>query len=488
MTPTRCEDRQEAITALVMGEIGAPEAAELLEHLQACSECMALYEEMDREEAFLQATLPKAGVGAEGPLSVHFQLAHVPDNESIVPPASDPRMPAAKARWRRHGAVLAAAGLLLAAVGLFSWLSFNSISYGAVFGDVMRQIGSARSVTYTITVQKGEQKAVALREIATDSGRIISNGPNGVLRLYDFVSGNDLAVYPAKRTARFVHVARHNRAQLSSYLTWLETLHEKDGKWVGLADLDGRKTNVFSVSRPFEQITVWADVQTDLPVRVELAQMPCLDKDIRIPQMSFAISDFENADDPEASSSALGSGEPEWTTTIEVPGVCREKGTVTVTDLAWNVPVDESLFQVKVPEGYWVDKVDYGDPPPREQALIASLRLWAEACEGAFPADINGLLDCKPLLIEKLRGSGSPEQAYAQAVKIGYVILTGSLFAQTLKTVDNWHYAGQDVKLGQADRPLCWWKNEDPATGRVIYGDLSIRDVPAADLPTSVHP
>ncbi len=48
-----------------------------------------------------------------------------------------------------------------------------------------------------------------------------------------------------------------------------------------------------------------------------------------------------------------------------------------------------------------------------------------------------------------------------------------------------WCYVGEGVKLGDADKPVCWWRAEGSTTVyRMIYGDLSIRDVDAADLPT----
>jgi len=39
------------------------------------------------------------------------------------------------------------------------------------------------------------------------------------------------------------------------------------------------------------------------------------------------------------------------------------------------------------------------------------------------------------------------------------------------------------VKLGDADAPVCWWKPPGSTTYRIIYGDLSARDVEAGNLP-----
>jgi len=47
----------------------------------------------------------------------------------------------------------------------------------------------------------------------------------------------------------------------------------------------------------------------------------------------------------------------------------------------------------------------------------------------------------------------------------------------------NWHYAGADVKFGDAEKAIFWYRPEGAETYRVIYGDLSAKDVAAENLP-----
>ncbi len=44
-------------------------------------------------------------------------------------------------------------------------------------------------------------------------------------------------------------------------------------------------------------------------------------------------------------------------------------------------------------------------------------------------------------------------------------------------------YAGNGVKLGEADKAIFWYRPEGAETYRVIYGDLSVKDVAAENLP-----
>jgi hypothetical protein len=52
-----------------------------------------------------------------------------------------------------------------------------------------------------------------------------------------------------------------------------------------------------------------------------------------------------------------------------------------------------------------------------------------------------------------------------------------------LPSESDWHYVGKDVKFGEADKPIFWYKPEGSQTYRVIYGDLSVKDVAQEDLP-----
>jgi outer membrane lipoprotein-sorting protein len=59
----------------------------------------------------------------------------------------------------------------------------------------------------------------------------------------------------------------------------------------------------------------------------------------------------------------------------------------------------------------------------------------------------------------------------------------GLHFADELPPEANAHYAGKGVSLGAADTPIFWYRPKDAKQGRVIYGDLSVKDVPLDQLP-----
>ena len=81
----------------------------------------------------------------------------------------------------------------------------------------------------------------------------------------------------------------------------------------------------------------------------------------------------------------------------------------------------------------------------------------------------------KKILAEIERLSWSDEE--------GNKSLLACEFIERLPEGSDYQYVGEDVKLGDADTPVCWWKPPGSMTYRVIYGDLSARDVEPGSLP-----
>jgi len=59
----------------------------------------------------------------------------------------------------------------------------------------------------------------------------------------------------------------------------------------------------------------------------------------------------------------------------------------------------------------------------------------------------------------------------------------GMLFLQLLERQISFQYAGNGVKLGEADKAIFWYQPEGSQTWRIIYGDLTVKDVAPENLP-----
>ena len=179
---------------------------------------------------------------------------------------------------------------------------------------------------------------------------------------------------------------------------------------------------------------------------------------------------------------------------VKTEDVFRMEGThthapaiqIVVTDFRFDVDLDDSLFSLTPPEGYSPLQVQVF--MPREEHLVHLLRGWAtRAKDGLFPPSLNTAEVAKAGLEMKEarksvvgdKGQETEEQRLQRLVWAA----NGSLFVARMKPENDWHYAGKGVKLGTAEKPICWWKPEGSKTYRVIYGDLSIKDVKGEVVP-----
>jgi hypothetical protein len=55
-------------------------------------------------------------------------------------------------------------------------------------------------------------------------------------------------------------------------------------------------------------------------------------------------------------------------------------------------------------------------------------------------------------------------------------------FLHDLKPENDSHYAGKDVKLGTPDRPIFWYKPTGADKYRVIYADMSVKEMTPDDV------
>ena len=72
-----------------------------------------------------------------------------------------------------------------------------------------------------------------------------------------------------------------------------------------------------------------------------------------------------------------------------------------------------------------------------------------------------------------------------QEIAIGQMLASVVLLVQTHPES---RYAGKGVKLGEKDTPVFWYRPAGSKTHKVIYGDLSIKDVAEEDLPRQEQP
>lgn len=359
---------------------------------------------------------------------------------------------------------LAAAAIILiaAAIGLDLFLGGT-----ITFADVIKPILNARTVVLDYVIGEGPD-ALEMHDIVIGSRirRTMSN--MDMTKILDpmvrrTLSNMDMTMILDLEDARMLTLVRLGVTKIASYNdiqgTGLEGTRsvldfvrnvvsevkdnpDADIQDLGEKEINGQKAVGFYVKGPNVDLTIWANKKTSLPIRIEFAE---------------------------------------------------GKTSKVIKNIKFDVPLEESLVSMEVPAGYTLKDIAINVmevPAPdnhlsnaTEEDLVESLRIWAEIIlDGAFPDAIgtDHFMKQAYVLGYKLGSLGLPVSEMEQ---LCFKYTKGMIFLQEFEFGGKWGYAGKGVKLGDADKAILWYQPEGSNTYRVIYGDLSVKDIAPQDLP-----
>jgi hypothetical protein len=336
-------------------------------------------------------------------------------------------------RWSK----LAVAATIVVAVLI--GLEFLGPSFSKVtFARAIQPILNANTAILDLITGPDVEGAPVIHDMIMGS-RIRRTVPSveDVVSIIDLESSRVLDLNESKKKATYIDLK--GLPQIPNYLDQLKNLlteFQDNPRLVveelGTKEVDGRAAVGFCAKHPQIEITLWADAQTGLPLRIEE----------HAGQMVFIVK-----------------------------------------NLQFNVPMDEALFSMEVPAGYTLQETQLDLFGSTEADFIEGLRVRAEMFgDGQFPESmaLEDYIKQAPDMIKKTEQLKlSPEQETELEKKMGQHLL----FLRMFKGEGKWYYRGQGVKLGEAQTPIFWYRPKDSKTYRVIYGDLHVADVPPENLP-----
>jgi len=424
------------LAAFALGELSQQQSVEVQTHLADCPPCK---DELGNLKALLECTESMRRLSAEDQVceSAKQTLLAAAAQQKAARPAANPSA-AIESVWRMImksplTKLAAAAVLVITAIA-----GVNSFLGGTVtFAEVVEPILNARTVILDLVIGRDETGPV-MHEIVVGSRirRTISNLPN-ITQILDLDGAKMLALDTEAKTASYVDIQGPLQERTKNYVEFLRQVIldlQKDPHIEKLGErlIDGHKAIGFCAKGPNEEVTIWADPKTARPIRVEL----------QVGQMFVILKNFE-----------------------------------------LNAPVDEALVSMDVPPGYTLQDTKLDLSGATEQDFVESLRIWAEVLsDGTFPDAVGteNTMKQMPLLAQKLSQMNLSED---EATQVAMRIARGMFFHQLLDSQGEWRYAGKGVKLGDAASPIFWYQPKGSETYRVIYGDLSVKDVAQQDLP-----
>jgi len=157
---------------------------------------------------------------------------------------------------------------------------------------------------------------------------------------------------------------------------------------------------------------------------------------------------------------------------------------ITCENMVFDSLFDDLSFSMAVPDGYKVQEAGTIDfSKGSEEAFLKSLRIWAEIIEdGYFPDSVNmdNIVKIGPKMEAVFKRDNYSDEAQ---MKLGNEFAQGIVFIRFFKGKGKWHYDGKGVAFGDSETPIFWYEPRKSKTWRVIYGDLTVEDVAKHDLP-----
>lgn len=332
---------------------------------------------------------------------------------------------------------IAAAAVIM--IGVF--IALNQILGSTpTFAEVIKPIFSADTFAFDMLVGGEGGPVMHDRVSGSRIRRTISNLPDSVM-VIDTDNAKLLAMDTSDKTASLIDVAGPLQEDTRNFIGFIrETitrLQENTGNKPQQQSgrmINGRKAIGYLLGNDREQVSVWADAKTAAPIEIEL----------KIGNEVYVLKNFE-----------------------------------------YDIPISEDEMSMKAPAGYTMKQSPMDFSNVTENNLIESLRIWAQYLrDGTFPPELGTqqYMNQVPILEQKIAGLPISDSEKEQ---LGVHFIQGMLFLQTyqLHGAGPWHYAGKDVKFGDAETAIFWYRPEGCETYRVIYGDLSVKDVSAEHLP-----
>jgi outer membrane lipoprotein-sorting protein len=337
-----------------------------------------------------------------------------------------------------RGTLLAAASVLITVAAVA--VAVAMLGGGKVaFAEVKAAIQRAQTVAMTAETTVGQgPNAITLRMMMRIKapGLVRMETASGESVVADAAQKMMLTVEPARRRAMLIDIPELPDRGEASHTTILDKVRQTlDGSQtpLGRREVEGRLARGFIVSKDNREMEIWVDESTG---------------DILLIRMN-----------------------------VHMEGMPRT--TVTLRNIFLNAEMPDELFRLVPPEGFTLENHAKNLGTPGEQDLAEGLRDLAGWSGGVFPEQLQPSVE----MAKTIEANLATLEPGDKTTKVHR--LTRMVFFAGLRYDQDFHYAGGGVKLGDATKPIAWWRPKGAAAYRVLMGDLTFRDSPADQLPST---
>ncbi|MEX2137711.1 MAG: hypothetical protein WD894_00505 [Pirellulales bacterium] len=250
---------------------------------------------------------------------------------------------------------------------------------------------------------------------------------------------------------------------------WIsDALKKKPLEWVGQQKWKDKTVNAFRLRREQmktrETYDVWFDVETKQLVGILDPGADYFDP--------TAEPDRNNPAEPKVSMGTIAGS--------------------TQDEIVFDANLDPSVFSFTVSAGFNLVE-ETPRPIVTEAELVEFLEAAARFNHDVFPESKVREYDMERLNAAAKKSEADRTEAERKLITVNYKhMLNGNgrvilSFAEDNTVPGSFRYVGKSIKLGTADRIVCWYKLKSTGTYRAIYGDLTVKDIAPKDLPLPVE-
>ncbi len=351
---------------------------------------------------------------------------------------------------RRMAAVIAVALAIFGAI--LGWLKFNNPN--AAFARIVEPLLQARSATCHAIFHMAGLPEIEAEVFYKDTGKLRLELDTGINYLIDATDAHMVGMMPEFKTAMEIDFDPMPQAPVPQIVTgWVFELRRQIGiarqnsenkvVALGLSELDGKEVLSYQIWTPQSLIFLWADKDTLALRRMQI--------------------------------------------TIEPITGCP--CTIDLVKFSFDTPVDEQLFDTRIPEDYAVQTLILNASEPAESDLLEALQTFTDLTGGHYPDDLTASA------LNQTAMRYTPQKLLWQFITLrpqtpgmteilSFLVTQarGLIFARSLPEDCDSHYLGQNVTVNDVDKPVFYYRPAAGGTYRIIYADLTVEEVHPNDL------
>jgi len=333
--------------------------------------------------------------------------------------------------------LVAAASFLIAAAGVATLVAVMTARPNSAFADVKEQFQNAKTIQMTLSYPTpGPAFPVELRikEYIKEPDLLRTEMEDGAVITIDVKARKMLILDPHEKEAMLMDVGElpDEFSQSHKMLDAIRKCLKGSPKAIGERKIDGKPAEGFRVEKDSYRMELWVDKAGG---NVTMIKLNSLLPNTPIPQ-------------------------------------------IIIRDIVLDKEMPDSLFSLKPPEGYKLTEQKMDLSNPVEADLATGLKMLATSMDGKFPDNLTPGAELGNQAERAAEGKPEAEQQ-AMMQQFARMVVFVSLKGQA----QNFQYAGKGVKLGDANTPVGWWRKDAGKDYRVLFGDLSLKDMPADKLP-----